>query len=120
MNDPRKPNEDPPGEAPYHYVDTEDGFLELANQLCGCSEVAVDIEHHHEHSFRGLRPISLSFSLHFHKCDNTPSARSMQGRYASCNSAIETMTGSSMHEYSTTAARKVSLVPQREETDLSS
>ena len=36
------------------YVDTEDALEQMAGTLLLASHVAVDLEHHHWHSFRGV------------------------------------------------------------------
>jgi len=45
--------EDPPGESPHTYVDNEETLVQMAKELAAVSHVAVDVEHHHVHSFSG-------------------------------------------------------------------
>jgi exosome complex exonuclease RRP6 len=39
---------------PFFLVETEAGFLRMVEQLHGAKELAVDLEHHHHHTFQGL------------------------------------------------------------------
>jgi len=50
----RKPVDDTPGEFSHSYIDTEEDFVAMVLRLQTSPCIAVDIEHHHIHSYQGI------------------------------------------------------------------